>query len=248
MLHFYAERLSTVEINNTFYHMIFLQRNSFFPLYSPQQVRKNSIAAKDPHGRIRHLVILGADQGPDLAFLGGQHHGDHRAPRLLWRARRHPHLYRPGRRDRRPPLQPERQGLHLPVVGHRAVDPAGALGRLRRPLRLQKADRGGHHHQKPGLPDDGHPAHLLAVLGRLPAAGRGHRDLQAARLGHLCQDPDGQDLRGGLGFFLYDYQHRRLSGPAAGAFSLRLLLAHGLLRLRPAGQSESVVAAHLPGS
>ena len=128
-----------------------------------------------------------------------------------------------------------------------AVDPAGALGRLCRPLRLQKADRGGHRHQKPGLPDDGHPAQLLAVLRRLPAAGRGHRGLQAARVGHLCQDPDGQDLRGGLGFFLYDYQHRRLSGAAAGAFSLRLLLAHGLLRLCPAGQSESAVAAHLPG-
>ena len=63
--------------------------------------------------------------------------------------------------------------------------------------------------------------------------------------GTFAQTLTDEDLRGGLGLFLPGGQYRRLPGAAAGPFSLRLLLARGLLRLRRPGQLEPVVAAHL---
>ncbi len=148
----------------------------------------------EPGRPARDFVVLGAGPKPALAFLGGQHHGDHRAARLLWRAGGYPHIHCPGGRDRRTPLQPGRQGVHLPVVGPGAVFPAGDQRRFRRPLRLQEADRGGRFPEGAGIPADGQPAHFLAVLCRLPAAGRGNRGLQAAHSGNLCQGPHGQDF------------------------------------------------------
>ena len=69
-----------------------------------------------------------------------------------------------------------------------------------------------------GLPHDGQPAGVLAVLCRLPGAGRGHRGLQAADPGDLCQDPDHPDLRGGLGLLLQVVNIGGFLGPPLAHF------------------------------